>query len=257
MVRGARVSAVIASTDAIAVESGCAVGHGTGPFTDDGPLVRARVYVCVVADVLAVLPWLHGHEVVAEAGVLVVINDDPLGVVVGRSQEAVEGVCVLEAVVEHEDTGLRDVALVAVRIAVVLAGSFWVESRIQRLVERLNRGNDVVVVGGGVLFLDLTQNGKRTVNGVALLPARCSNLLARVVESVLRAGCAVQVDDDFDADFPCPLNTLVKELGCALRIWRVGVVKGPETDRNPDHVETAVLDLLEVLELDPVLPVGS
>ena len=66
----------------------------------------------------------------------------------------------------------------------------------------------------------------------------------------------MQVNDDFDADFACPVDTLVKELRSTLGIWRAGVVKCPVPDRNPDHVEAAVSDLLKVGKLHPVLPMG-
>lgn len=147
VVRRARVSAVVASTNAIAVESGGAVSHSGRPLADDRPLVGTIIGVLVVADVLTVLPRLHGDEAVAEAGVLVVVDHDPLRVVVRGSQEAVESVCLRETVVEHEDAGLRELALVAVGIAVELAGYFGVEGRIERLVEGFDCGDDVVVLG--------------------------------------------------------------------------------------------------------------
>ena len=185
VVRRARVSAVVASADAIAVESGGAVGHGAGPLADDRPLVRARVYVCVIADVLTVLPRLHSDEIIAEARVFVVVYNYPLCIVVRRSQEAVERVRVLEAVVEHEDTRLGELALVAVSIAVVLASDFRVEGWIERLIEGFDRCNSVVIIGVRVSLLDLTKDGECAVNRVSLLPTRFRDLLARIIESVL------------------------------------------------------------------------
>jgi hypothetical protein len=67
----------------------------------------------------------------------------------------------------------------------------------------------------------------------------------------------VEIDDDLDADFVCPPHTLIQIVGSALSVRSVGVVKCPESDWDPDHVEAAVSDLLEVLECDPVLPVRS
>jgi hypothetical protein len=122
MISRAGVRAVVSSADSVAVKSGGAVGHGGGPLADDGPFVSARVDVCVVANMLAMLPGFHGDEVIAEARVLVMVDCNPLGVVVGRSEEAIEGIDVLEAVVEHEDTGLGQFALVAVGVAVELTG---------------------------------------------------------------------------------------------------------------------------------------
>ena len=105
--------------------------------------------------------------------------------------------------------------------------------------------------------MDLLEDGEGAVDGVALLPAGFGHFLAGVVEAVLGAWRAVQVDDDFDTDLSCPVDTLLKELCCSLCIGSVGVVERPESDRDSDHVEAAVSDLLEILELDPVLPVGS
>jgi hypothetical protein len=65
----------------------------------------------------------------------------------------------------------------------------------------------------------------------------------------------VQVDDDFDADLTCPLDTLLEVVGRTFGIRRVGVVKGPVSYGDSDEVEAASLDLLEVLERHPVVPV--
>ena len=136
-----------------------------------------------------------------------------------------------------------------------LAGDVGVEGGIERLVEGFDCGNDVVVLGIGVFLLNLLENGKCAVDGVSLLPAGFCHLLARVVEAVLRAGGSVQVDDDLDADLACPLDTLLEVLGCTLGIGRTGVVKGPVSYGDSDEVEAASLDLLEVRQLHPVVPV--
>jgi hypothetical protein len=65
----------------------------------------------------------------------------------------------------------------------------------------------------------------------------------------------VQVDDDFDADLACPLDTLLEVVGCTFGIGGAGVVKGPVSYGDSNKVEAACLDLLEVLELHPVVPV--
>ena len=254
VVGAAGVSAVVTGSDSVAVESSSTVGHGAGPLADDGPLVRARVDVCVVADVLAVLPRHHGDEIVGEARVLVVVDDDLLRVVVRGGEEAVVSVGGREAVVEHEGAGLGDHALVAVGVAVELARDIGVEGRVERFVQVFDRGDDIIIIRRGVLLLDRAQDGEGAGDGVALLPAG-SGLLARVVEAVLRAGGSVQVDDDLDADLACPLDTLLEVLGCTLGIGRTGVVKGPVSYGDSDEVEAASLDLLEVRQLHPVVPV--
>jgi hypothetical protein len=154
VVSRAGVSAVVTGSDSVAVQSGGAVGHGARPLADNRPLVRSRVGGGVVADVLAVLPRHHGDELVGEDRVLVVVDDDRLRVVVRGRQEAVVGVGGREAVVEHEGARLRDYALVAVGVAVELARDVGVEGRVERFVQVLDRGDDVVVVGCGVLLLD-------------------------------------------------------------------------------------------------------
>lgn len=185
MVGGARVSAIVASTDAVAVEGRSAVSHSARPLADNRPFVRAVVGVFVVADVLTVFPRLQGNESITEAGVLVVVDHDVVRVVVRGSQEAVESVSLLETVVEHEDTGLRERALVAECIAVELAGDVGVESGIEGLVEGFDRGDDVVVLRIRVFLLNLLENGQCAVDGVSLLPTGFRHLLARVVEAVL------------------------------------------------------------------------
>lgn len=155
------------------------------------------------------LPWLHSNEIIVEARVLVVVDNNPLSVSIRRSQEPVESVGVLESVVEHENSRLGDNTLVAVGIAVVLAGDIGVEGRVKRLVEGFDRSNDVVVFGSGVLLLDLLEDSKGAIDSVTLLPARFGDLVARIVETILRARCTVQVDDHFKPNLACPVDTLV------------------------------------------------
>ena len=114
-----RKGAVIASADPVAIERSGAVGHGRGPLANDEPLVAASaVGGDVITDELAVLPGLHGGKVVVEDLVFVVVDDDVLGVVVGRAEEAVPRLWGGEAVVE-DDGGVAGAADGVEAIAVV------------------------------------------------------------------------------------------------------------------------------------------
>ena len=66
----------------------------------------------------------------------------------------------------------------------------------------------------------------------------------------------MEIDDYFHADLACPVDTLLEELCCTFRVRRIGVVERPVSNRDSDHIETTVSDLLKVRKLHPFLPVG-
>lgn len=66
----------------------------------------------------------------------------------------------------------------------------------------------------------------------------------------------MKIDNNFEADLACPVDTLFEELCRALSVRSIGVIERPESNRDPDHVEAAIFDLLQVCERHPVLPVG-
>lgn len=72
------------------------------------------------------------------------------------------------------------------------------------LVEDLDGDDHVLRAPGGELLGDDLEHGVRLGDGVALAPAGGRRLAAAVVEAVLRAGRAVQVDDDFEAGLAGP-----------------------------------------------------
>ncbi|KAI6804562.1 glycoside hydrolase family 5 protein [Hortaea werneckii] len=188
-VGGARVGAVVAGADAVAVQRRGAVGHGRRPFADDGPFVRAGVDARVIADVLAMLPGLHGNELVGEALVLVVIHGDPLGVVVGWRQPAVVGRWVTESIVDD----LR--ALVAITITLELGSHIEIDSVAgvsgEGFVKKLDTSDDIIVARVTVLVLDLLKRVQSLLDIAVLLPDQVVGPLTRVVETVLRSGGAI------------------------------------------------------------------
>lgn len=70
----------------------------------------------------------------------------------------------------HEDARLRRFALVAIGVAVELAGDVGVQARVKRLVESFNGSDNIVVGGIAVLRLHLLQSRERFGDRVALLP---------------------------------------------------------------------------------------
>lgn len=202
----AGVCAIVARADAVAVQCGGAVGHGGAPFANEGPLVGARVDVCVVADVLSVLPGLHSDELVGEALVLVMVDGHVLSVVVRGSQESIVAAGVLETVLHHHGPILRYGTLVAVAVTHELLVLVQVELREERLVQQLDAGNDVVVGRVGVLVLNCLEHSQCALHCVALLPSGCGEPLAGVVEPILRSWGTVQVDQDLEPSLSSPVD---------------------------------------------------
>lgn len=66
-----------------------------------------------------------------------------------------------------------------------------------------------------------------------------STSVSRVVVSVLRAGSAVQINQNFETVVSSPADGLVEVGGLALDVrFAAGDIVGPETDRNSDVVKT-------------------
>jgi len=140
---------------------GCStVGHGSSPLTDKGPLVGTRVGSNVVADVLSVLPRQHSDKLVGEDLVLVVVDSDIHVVVVRYRQEAIVAAWVLETVLDDDNAGLRVLALLVVAVVLESPDIVIVELRDQRLVDKLDTGNDIVVGRVAILALNLVEDGE-------------------------------------------------------------------------------------------------
>ena len=129
----------------LAIESRSAISHGSRPFTDKGPLVGTRVCVGIVANILPVLPWLHCDKFVGEALVFVVVDCDVHGIVVGRSQPAVVGTGILKPILDNSNTAVRVSSLLVESVALVGLDVVKVELAGQRLVDKLDSCDHVVV----------------------------------------------------------------------------------------------------------------
>ena len=150
--------------------------------------------------------------------VLVVIDNNVLRVIVLRRKKPIEPADAAKAIVHHRRC-IADLPQVVVRVAVELLNHFLVELDQERLVEELDRHDDILMVGGSVFLLNHLQRGVRMGETVGIAPAGGRVLAAAVVEAVLRLGCAVQVDDDLETGLAGPVDGGVEVWCSALRIW--------------------------------------
>jgi hypothetical protein len=98
------------------------------------------------------------------------------------------------------DWGIGNLSNLTVAVTIELLGHIDAEgaTRVQsRLVEKFDSNNDVLILPLRVLLGDGMQNLDGLFDGIASLPSSGirSKSLARVVESILRAWCAVEVND--------------------------------------------------------------
>ena len=96
----------------------------------------------------------------------------------------------------------------------------------------------------------------RVCDAVAVSPLWPFEGVTAMIETILGARCAVQVDDDLQASRTSPSDRLV-QIWCGTRnIFPLDLEKRPIPDGNADNVETGVLDFPEILELHKAVPVG-
>ena len=87
----------------------------------------------------------------------------------------------------------------------------------------------------------------RVCETVGITPARICQLLTAMIEAILALRCAVQVNDDFQTGLARPSDSLI-QIGCRTLSERApGLDVRPVADRNTDHIEARVANLLEVL----------
>lgn len=110
-----------------------------------------------------------------------------------------------ELVGHDHHAAARVVALLVVGVVVVLAQEGLADTPVRGLVDDLDAQDHVVVGAGAVFALDLLQDRPRALRvGIPLFPAWGRAATARVVEAVLAAGDAVEVDEDFEVDLAGP-----------------------------------------------------
>lgn len=202
------------------------------------------------------LPRLHGDKVVGEHLVLMVVDGDILCIVVRYRQESVVAAWIPETILNDDDTALRVLALLVVSVPLESLNLVKIELGSQRLVDKLDTGNDVVIGRVAVLALNLLEYGQsQGGTWVDRLPLRSWHPLTRVVKAILRARRTVQVDEDLKTELARPVDSLVEVASSALDVRSPGVVVCPVPDWNADQVEARVGNLLHVTVLNPVVPV--
>lgn len=143
----------------------------------------------------------------------------------------------------------------AVSIQVELLDSVHIQGRAQRLVQQLNGNNDISVLGSAVLVGHVVENLEGQFDIVALLPGE-NIALARIVETVLRAGGTVQVHQNLETSGTGPLNGLVEVCFLALNVGVVSKTgKGPVANGDSYVVETILGHGEKVILSVPSIPV--
>ena len=204
------------------------------------------------------LPRKHFDKLIGKDLIFVVIDSNVHGVVVGRGQPAIVAAWVLETILNDSDTAGRVGSLLVESVALVRLDLVKVELARQGFVDELDTSNDIVVGRGSVLGLDLVQDGEGLGSTrVDRLPLGRCHALAGVVKAVLRAWDTVKVNQNLETISTSPCDGVVKVRRGAREIRGRGVVIGPEANRNADHVEARVVDLLCVGFGEPRVPVGS
>lgn len=128
-----------------------------------------------------------------------------------------------------------------------------VEIRAEGLVKEFDHGYDVCV--GGIALGEVFDCCDGLGDGGAGLPVDRA-VAAAVVEAVLGAGGAVEVEHDFETCAAGPADGLIEDFQLALD---VGVTlqwcHSPIADGDADVVEADFSDLVEVVLGDPCVPV--
>jgi hypothetical protein len=138
----------------------------------------------------------------------VVVNHDTLSVVVLRREEPVHPAWVFETVVQN-DWGIADLSQIVERITVEPSHRVCRDLSHDRLVERLDRHDDILHIWLGVFLVEDAQRLMRVRDAVCVAPLWIRLLPSAVIEAVLALRRSVQVDDDFEPRLACPRDRLV------------------------------------------------
>ena len=139
-------------------------------------------------------------------------------------------------------------------VAGLVVGEDFVEVEVgaEGLVEEFDHGYDVCV--GGVALGEVFDGGDGLGDGVALLPVD-GTVASAVVETVLRARCAVEIEHYLETCASGPADGLIKDFQLALDI---GVTlqwcHSPIADGDANVVQTDFSNLVEVVLGDPCVP---
>ena len=196
----------------------------------------------------------HSNEPSIEDLILMVIHNDTLCIVILRREEAVHPARIKEAIVQH-DWRIADLPKVVVRITIELPDSILRYLCKERLIDGLYRNNDILHFWLRILLVEDPECLMSVRETVRITPAWVRQLLTTVVKSVLALRCTMQVNYHFESSFACPGNGSVEVRCRALSERAPRLDIGPVTDRDTDHVEAGVADLLEVLKRNEGVPV--
>ena len=236
---------------ALGLDEGClayTIRHGTGPFAVNGNLVAVRQLGSEATRGADVLVRAHLQLAGVEDLVVVRVQDQFLG---GAAAPAVPGPGALEGVMEGD--GHIRLAETLDAVGHELAHHVHIQLGAHRLVEQLDDGDGRVV---RMVVPDLGESAERLRHRIALAPAHVA-ALARVVQAVLAARGAVQVDHYLEPGAFGPVQSLAEVLVGALRVG-VAVQRrdGPVTDGDAHEIQAFGGNVGEVALSDEGTPVG-
>lgn len=64
---------------------------------------------------------------------------------------------------------------------------------------------------------------------IVVAPGGVGSLVAAVIEAILRLGCAVEIDNNFETRDASPVNGGVEVWSCTLSVWAPGLDVAPVT----------------------------
>ena len=196
------------------------------------------------------------EKIVVKDLILMVVDCDVLGVVVGRSEKPVPLIGSLKSIVE-DDGRIGYVADLTVAVAIKLLRG--VETQVvkvqRRLVEELDTNNDVLVLALRILLRDGPEYLECSLHSVASLPLRAVHSLSRVVVPILTPRCTVKVNYHPQIETPRPIDGCIDVDSRARDVWRAECIVRPVADRDSDDVESRLFDLVEVLPPHKRIPV--
>ena len=174
----------VTGADAQAVQPLSAVGLRSSPFANNGPFIRVIDLSCKSTGRLNMLGRSLRNLALAENLILVCVKHDVVNTRLGV-HEAIPVLDTLEGVVDGDDSVGAAIANIAPSVVVKLLQVVQVDIWPERLVDKLDGGNDVRIAR---VALRQARNGiECLLYGVALLPVdRC--FAATVVEAILGAG---------------------------------------------------------------------
>ena len=247
-------AAVIACSFPEAVEPLSAIGLGTGPFADNGPLVGPGKFWAEAASSSDVVRGTHGNLTWGEDLVLMGIKNHVLVARRGWGHEAVPVAFeILESIVNAGCVVGADSCHGLVAGLVETLDLLEVEGATQRLVQELDCRDNVGVAR--VALGEVLDCGDGLAHCISLLPIDGS-VAAAVVEAVLRPRCSMEIKQNLEIGISSPADCLIQDIQLPLDV-RVAIQRcdGPVADWDSNMIQAILANLLEVVLGDPGVPV--